>query len=273
MRPPTSTSTTYEVRRFRGPARPAVVSTRSAERFAERARAARNLARRQIAYVVGGAVALLALGYLVLFSPVFRLDPAQVSVTGEGTVVAVDQVEAVVSRYTGTPLPRLSTADLRADVLEVPGVREASVTRHWPRGLTITLVSREPVAAVPEAQASEGAAGFALLDDEGVQVGRTDAAPENLPVVGVPMEQPRTLQAVLAVLRELPDDLVAQVADVAAQTQDTIAMTLRDGVRVEWGSADETALKASVLSALRASPAAAGATVIDVSAPRLPITR
>ena len=50
-------------------------------------------------------------------------------------------------------------------------------------------------------------------------------------------------------------------------------MQLRDGVRVDWGSANETPLKIAVLAALRASPAAAGASVIDVSAPRLPITK
>ena len=267
--------TTYEVRRFRGPVRPAVVSTRSAERFAERARAARNLARRQIALVVGGVLVVVGLGYLVLFSPVFALDPAKATVTGAGTVVAVDQVTAVVTRHQGTPLPRLDVAGLRAEVLQVPGVRDATVSRDWPRGLTITLVSREPVAAVPEQQAPQGAAGpgYALLDEDGVQVGRTDAAPGGLPVVDVPVDDARTLQAVLSVVRQLPDDLAAQVADVAAQTQDTISMTLRDGVTVAWGSADETALKVAVLNALRASPAAAGAHTIDVSAPRMPITK
>lgn len=267
--------TTYEVRRFRGPVRPAVVSTRSAERFAERARAARNLARRQIALVVGGVLVVLGLGYLVLFSPVFALDPAKATVTGAGTVVAVDQVTAVVTRHEGTPLPRLDTGALRAEVLQVPGVRDATVSRDWPRGLTIALVSREPVAAVPEQQAPAGAAapGYALLDEEGVQVGRTDAAPGGLPVVSVPVEDARTLQAVLSVVRQLPADLAAQVGAVAAQTQDTISMTLRDGVTVAWGSADETALKVAVLTALRASPAAAGAHTIDVSAPRMPITK
>ena len=71
----------------------------------------------------------------------------------------------------------------------------------------------------------------------------------------------------------LPADLLAQVGDVSARTQDTVTMQLRDGVRVDWGSAHETPLKIAVLSALRASPAAAGSTVIDVSAPRLPITK
>ena len=268
-------STTYEVRRFRGPVRPAVVSTRSAERFAERARAARNLARRQVALVAVGVVLVLGLGYLVLFSPVFALDPAKATVTGAGTVVAVDQVTAVVAKHEGMPLTRLDVGKVRSEVLDVPGVRDVTVSRDWPRGLTIALVSREPVAAVPEQQAPEGAAapGFALLDEEGVQVGRADAAPDGLPVVSVPVEEPRTLQAVLSVLRQLPADLVAQVGGVSAQTQDTIAMTLRSGQTVAWGSADETALKAAVLKALLASPAAAGVHTIDVSAPRMPITK
>ncbi|OJV79718.1 MAG: hypothetical protein BGO37_12300 [Cellulomonas sp. 73-92] len=272
---PATSRTTYEVRRFRGPVRPAVVSTRSAERFAERARAARNLARRQIAYVVGGTLLLLGLGYLVLFSPVFALDPARATVTGAGTVVAVDQVTAVVARHEGTPLPRLDVGRLRAEILQVPGVRDATVSRDWPRGLTVALVSREPVAAVPEQQAPQGVAavGFALLDQDGVQVGRTDKAPAGLPVVTVPVDDPRTLQAVLSVVRQLPPALAAAIGGVSAQTQDTITMKLRDGVNVEWGSADETALKAAVLTALRASPAAAGVHTIDVSAPRMPITK
>lgn len=272
---PVTARTTYEVRRFRGPVRPAVVSTRSAERFAERARAARNLARRQVAIVVGGVLALVGLGYLVLFSPVFALDPARATITGAGTVVAVDQVSAVVARHDGTPLPRLDVGALRAQILQVPGVRDVTVSRSWPRGLTITLVSREPVAAVPEQQAPAGAAkaGFALLDEDGVQVGRTEASPKGLPVVTVPVDAPRTLQAVLSVVRQLPADLTSQIGGVSAQTQDTITMTLRDGVTVDWGSADETALKAAVLKALRASPAAAGVHTIDVSAPRMPITK
>lgn len=273
--PPHRAATTYQVRRFRGPVRPAVVSTRSAERFAERARAARNLARRQVALTGGGALVALTLGWLVLFSPVLALDMQKVTVTGAGTVVAVEQVTAVVAPLSGRPLTRLDTAGLRGLVLQVPGVRDATVTRDWPTGLSIALVSREPVAAVPEAQAPAGAAapGFALLDEEGIQVGRVDAPPGGLPVVEVPAGDPRTLAAVLAVVNALPADLVAQVGDVSAHTQDTIAMTLRDGVTVEWGSADETALKAAVLRALHGSPAAAGAGVIDVSAPRLPITR
>ncbi|WP_456786394.1 cell division protein FtsQ/DivIB [Cellulomonas sp. P5_C5] len=274
--------TTYSAggaRRYAGPVAPPVVSTSSMARFAERSRARRNLARRQALLVAGSTVVVGVLGWLLFFSPVLALDPAQVRVEGAGTVVAVDQVLGVVGAHASTPLPRLDTVGLRDEVLEVPGVREARVTREWPRGLAVVLVAREPVAAVPEQPgaatpgATPGQAGFALLDMDGVQVGRVDAAPEGLPVVDVPVGDKRTLRAVLTVLQQLPADLLAQVGDVSARTQDTVTMNLRDGVRVDWGSASETPLKIAVLSALRASPAAAGATVIDVSAPRLPITR
>ena len=78
------------------------------------------------------------------------LDPAQVHIEGAGTVVAVDQVLDVVGAHATTPLPRLDTVRLRDEVLDVPGVREARVTREWPQGLAVVLVAREPVAAVPE---------------------------------------------------------------------------------------------------------------------------
>ena len=274
--------TTYnagDARRYAGPVAPPVVSTSSVERFAERARARRNLARRQVLLVSGSTVAVGALGWLLFFSPVLALDPAQVTVQGAGTVVAVDQVLGVVDAHATTPLPRLDTVSVRDEVLEVPGVREARVTREWPQGLLVVLVAREPVAAVPEqpdagAQAATpDAPGFALLDMDGVQVGRVDVAPEGLPVVDVPVGDKRTLRAVLSVLQQLPPDLLAQVGDVSARTQDTVTMKLRDGVQIDWGSAQETPLKIAVLTALRASPAAAGAQVIDVSAPRLPITK
>ncbi|WP_082515825.1 cell division protein FtsQ/DivIB [Cellulomonas sp. Leaf395] len=274
--------TTYSAggaRGYSGPVAPPVVSTSSEARFAERSRARRNLARRQGLLVAGSTVVAGALGWLLFFSPVLALDPAQVHIEGAGTVVAVDQVLDVVGAHATTPLPRLDTVRLRDDVLEVPGVREARVTREWPRGIAVVLVAREPVAAVPEQPSAQtpgvqtGPAGFALLDMDGVQVGRVDAPPEGLPVVDVPVGDKRTLGAVLSVLQQLPPDLLAQVGDVSARTQDTVTMNLRDGVRVDWGSAGQTPLKIAVLSALRASPAAAGASVIDVSAPRLPITK
>lgn len=251
------------------PVRPPVVSD-AADRFAERAAVRRHLLRRRVVIAVSAVLAAGALGWLLLLSPVLALDAAQVHVEGQGTVVDAAAVAAVVAPHHGTPLPRLDTVALRRAVLDVPGVRAAEVQREWPHGLLVTVVSREPVAAVPQT-----GGGVALLDVEGVQVGRSDTAPEGLPVVSVPLDDPgaRALTAVLTVLQQLPPELAAQVETASADSQDAVRFGLRDGVTVEWGSADQTALKIRVLQTLRAAAPSATASHYDVSAPELPITR
>lgn len=252
------------------PARPPVVSTGSAARFAERVAMRRRLTRRRVVWTGAGAAVAAALGWLLLISPVLALDVLDVVVQGQGTVVDPAAVQAVVNPHDGTPLPRLDTVALRREVLDVPGVRAAQVSRVWPHGLRITVVSREPVAAVPRTDE-----GFTLLDVAGVPVGRAATPPDGLPVVSVPLEDPgaRAMTAVLTVLEQLPPELAAEIATAAAASQDTVRFELRDGAVVEWGSADQTALKVRVLQTLRSADASRGAAVFDLSAPTLPITR
>lgn len=251
------------------PARPATVSTRSAERFAERVRMRRALLRRRALLTAAGALGAGALAWLLLVSPVLALDVDRLTVAGDGGVVDPENVVAVVAEYHGVPLPRLDTVGLRRELLAVPGVRGAEVARDWPHGLRVVLVAREPVAAVPEGDGTS-----ALLDRDGVRVGHADEVPEGLPLVDVPTDgDARALTAVLSVLEQLPADLAAEVAGVSARSRDTVTIELVDGQRVEWGSADQTALKAEVLMTLRDTGAADGAAVVDVSAPSLPITR
>jgi cell division protein FtsQ len=239
----------------------------------------RRLARHKAYLVAAVAVLLGALGWLLLLSPVLALHASTVQVTGAGTVVDVADVHAVVAEVDGVPLPRLDTVGLRNRVLEVPGVREAKVSRIWPHGLVVALVSREPVAAVPQAAPTEDldsrpVPGYTLLDTEGFSVGWTATPPDGLPVVSVPVDESRRpLTAVLTILEALPPELRAEVATIEARTQDTVRMGLRDGKTVVWGSAGDADLKIRVLQALRAAPAAAGAVEYDVSAPTLPITR
>lgn len=263
--------TAWRAPRGWSPRRAPVVSTGSAARFAERTARHRRILRDRALLIAGGAVLVLGLAWLLLVSPVFDLRGSAVGVVvqGPGTTVDVTAVRAVVEQRVGTPLPRLDTVGLRRAVLEVPGVRAVTIARVWPHGLDLQVVARDPVAAVP----ADGG-GLVLVDQDGIQVGRTDAAPPGLPVISVPLDgDPRAMTAVLVVLRQLPADLAAQVAGVAATNRDAVTLTLRDGVVVEWGSAEQSALKATVLATLRAAPTSAGVKVYDVSAPTLPITR
>jgi cell division protein FtsQ len=115
----------------------------------------------------------------VLFSSLLALDPGQIAVTGQGTTIDVSAVRAVVAADAGVPMTRINTAGLREKIMVLTGVKDAAVTRQWPHGMAVTLISREPAAAVPV----DG--GFALFDAEGVQVGDVGVAPVGLPVIDV----------------------------------------------------------------------------------------
>ncbi|MCL2090132.1 MAG: cell division protein FtsQ/DivIB [Micrococcales bacterium] len=250
-----------------------VVVEQAAQRFAERAQARRRVTRRKVATVVAVVLGVVVLGWAAFFSPVLGLDTDQVDIVGDGgtaltdDIVAVDDVRAVVVRHVGEPLPRLDTAALRTELLVVHGVKDVHVVRDWPRGLTVTVTPRVPVAAVPVDDQ------VALLDADGVRLRTEPVAPEGLPVVQVPLDDTRALLAALTVVDALPPDQASQVATVAAPTQDTVTLTLADGVQVLWGSAEDSTLKAQVVATLRADQTLADVTTIDVSAPQMPVLR
>ena len=72
----------------------------------------------------------------------------------------------------------------------------------------------------------------------------------------------------MAVLAALPADISARLVSISATTRDDVALTLRSGALVRWGSAQQPEFKAEVLRALLRHKRA----VYDVSAPELPTT-
>ncbi|WP_062465074.1 cell division protein FtsQ/DivIB [Demequina soli] len=245
------------------------VTLRLQARLKERAAAQRRLSALVWARRAGYVAIAALLAWVVLASPVLALDPQDVEVTGYGTVVDPADVAAVVDAHEGRSLATLASSRLADELRDVPGVRDATVERVWPRGLLIELTSREPVAAVPATD------GYDLLDSEATRVGHADGAPARLPVVTVPVGKgnERVLESVLGVVNQLPVKLRNRVQDISASTEDTVTFVLRDGPKVEWGSADDSPLKARVLQVLLASDQGKAASVIDVSAPTLPTTR
>lgn len=247
------------------PTDPAVERSSFLERLAERTRARRRLAWRKVLLLAAAVTVLAGTAWAVLVSPLLALEVAEVTVTGvgEGTTVAHEDVMAVVARREGTPLARLETGELVADLTQITTVRSAQVTRAWPNGLRVDVVPRVPVAVAP------GDDGVVLLDVEGVVVGTAAEPPEELPNVTVPLADERagqTLAAVLSVLAELPADLRAEVATAGAANPAAITLELADGATVRWGGPEESDLKAAVLAVLREREAG----VYDVTVPRAP---
>jgi cell division protein FtsQ len=73
----------------------------------------------------------------------------------------------------------------------------------------------------------------------------------------------------MAVYTGLPDKWRNRVIRLTATSRDDVALTLRSGAVVRWGSADQSEFKGSVLDALITRRAA----IYDVSAPELPTTQ
>ncbi|MFN3867366.1 MAG: cell division protein FtsQ/DivIB [Demequina sp.] len=246
------------------------VTTRMQERLRERRTARTRLLALRWGKRVAIALGAVGAVWLVLLSPVFAFDAGRLDASGFGSVVDPAEVESVIAAHDGTSLAMLDARAITGELEALVGVREATLTRVWPSGLRVEILSSEPVAAIPDASG-----GFVLVDDRGEPVDSAAEPPAHLPVVTIPIGtgETRILHGVLAVIDELPVSLRDRVEGVEADTEDSIHFVLRDGPRVEWGSGEQSALKAEVLQVLLDSPEASKADVIDVSAPSLPITR
>ena len=152
-----------------------VVSTGLADRLKERQQALRRLRLRRVttAAIVVLVVALAT--WALLLSPLLGLQPQRISVAGSDGSVSDKQVRDVLAPYTGDSLLRLDTGRLSTQVSDkLVRVRQAQVTRSWPRGLRVQLTMRVPVATV------QGADGYQVLDNEAVVLERVPEAPSGL---------------------------------------------------------------------------------------------
>ncbi|ROR71837.1 cell division protein FtsQ/DivIB [Bogoriella caseilytica] len=237
-------------------------------RLAERHDAGRRLAWRRSAIVIGVLAALLAVAWVLLASSFLALDRESVQITGASEYVPAESVEAALAPHVGTPLLRVDTGEIAEQIQDLDAVADVAVTRSWPDGLAVTLVSRTPVAA------TEDGARWVLIDADGIQVATRSEAPEDLPEVDVPLDEAgRTsaaVEAVLTVLGELPESLLEQVGEAGATGTAQVTLELSNGATVRWGSAVENSYKAAVLEVLLEERSAS---YYDVSVPSSPATR
>ncbi len=246
-----------------------VISTGMADRLAEKRAITRTLRNRKLIWWGTGVAIILGTVWAVFFSPFLALEPAEITANGAGTFVTADQITQSVAHLAGTPLARISMAEVHESVAGLPNVREVVQTRKWPNGLTITIQERIPVAAVPEGKQ------FALLDIDAVIVARQDEAPPELPMIELALTEgkEKTLASVLGILDQLTGEMLADVASISAASQDSVDLKLRNGILVHWGSSDETELKIQVLLVLLEKAEEDGIKLIDLSAPTFPITK
>jgi len=227
----------------------------SGGRFGSAGRAKRT--RRLIAW---GLVAALAAGgaWAVWFSTV--LSVREVRVLGAVTI-STNEVRNAAAVPVAQQLARVDVPGITRRVGSIPQVASVEIRRGWPDVLVIVVTERKPLAV------ARTSVGFTYLDRTGARFGAVTIAPRGVPVVVA--SSASALSSALAVVAALPSTLRATVTTVTARTYDDVVLALRSGVDVQWGSADDSDHKASVLTALLKVPAG----FYDVSAPDLPTTR
>lgn len=252
-----------------GTSRVPVLSTGMLDRLQEKEAARDSDRRRKILLTVVFFLVLAALGWVMFFSPIFALTMSEVRVNGAKAFVSEDDIRAVITPHEGTPLARLNMSELGEDIARIPNVAEYVHTRRWPRGLTVSITERVPVAAIPRGDS------FSLVDREAIEVDVVEELPDTIPLINIPGEDldERVLTTALAILEILPETVHEDIAKLTASTQDNVVLTLRDGVRVKWGSAQDSEVKVNVLEVLRPKAQELGKKTIDLSAPNLPIIK
>lgn len=242
----------------RGPADPQEASRR---RFVRRQWARRWLAWRP-ALVVLLLVGLVAAGvWLVLFSSWLAIQRVEV----HGTRLLADgEVRRAARVEEGRPLARADLEAVRARVESLPEVRAADVSRAWPDAVLVRVTEREAVAVVEVDGRLRG------MDETGVVFRDFATAPPHLPRIRVAADTRSEAMAEGArIVGMLPSGIARRVAHVELRTIDQITLQLRDGRSVTWGSAEQSADKARVLSVLLERPARE----YDVTVPGRPTTR
>nr|WP_269449918.1 FtsQ-type POTRA domain-containing protein [Auraticoccus cholistanensis] len=168
----------------------------------------------------------------------------RVEVTGT-SVLTAEQVVAAADAPVGRPLARVDTDAVAARVAGLAPVREVEVSRGWPSTLRVEVTERTPVLATGSGRQ------LTLVDAEGVGYTTVAELPEGVVratlAEEVPAEDRHELLVDLAtVVRALPAPLLEQVERVGTASADTIELHLAEDRVVEWGSADDSALKAEV---------------------------
>ena len=223
----------------------------------------RQRLRRRILIVSAalGVVAVVAgVLWVVFFSQAFAATT--VSVTGAKVLTPAD-VTAAAKVPLGTPLARLDTAAIANRVKQLKAVADVTVTRSVPHGVKIAVKERTAVYAV------SAGSGFDLVDASGVPFTSVMDAPQGLVVASIAGDDERLRRDVATVVAALPKALRDRAVLVTAETPDSIVIELSGGAEVVWGSAESSAQKAQVITALLSVKAS----VYDVSSPSHPTTK
>jgi cell division protein FtsQ len=162
------------------------------------------------------------------------------------------------------PLIRRDLDAIAERTTTLPALESAAVTRDWPSTITVTVVERRPVLGVRQSS------GYVVVDKYGVAYQTQSVLPPEVLLAEVNSGDTPLLSEMAIVAAALPHKLRGKVDRITAGSRDSIALVLKSGRMVTWGSSSDSELKAQIMGALlKQKPKSS----IDVSSPHNPTIR
>jgi len=211
--------------------------------------------RRAPVLLAVAAVALLGAWLLVRDNGL--LDVERVRVVGATGPDAPEIRAALTRAATGMTTANVDGDALRDAVADFATVRDIEVDRDLPRGLTLRVVERAPVAVV-----QEGGQRVPLAADGTMLRGAT--APENLPAL-----RDATDDRLLALVASAPAPLRRR-ARRAFRGPNGLTLAMDEGPSLWFGRGDRLAAKWAAAARVLADPASEGARYLDLRIPERP---
>ena len=211
------------------------------------------------------AVIIALLGYLFGWSSL--LEVRNISVTGieNSRTLTEKRVIRQSGVQIGDKLARINSGTVARALRDFPEVAKVEVNRRPLHSVEIAISLRSIEIAIAD---SKG--GYLLGDAKGITFAKVKRAPKGVPVIRGDL---RYLREGMEIYDALPKKLRSRVEQIALPSRASIALSLRGGLTILWGSANETSAKLTVLDALLAAPENKRARFIDLATPLTPTVR
>lgn len=228
--------------------------------------------RRRIAVSTALAGVLIASlgGWAITYSSLFRADDIKVAGAER---LAVRRVLRLAGVDAATNVLHFDPGKAERRLEGSPWIARATVDRHLPHRIEITVVERIPVARWNDPATHR----TMLVTDGGTLAPGSARArlPALVDWLGTSLLGAGERAIAAGALADLSDDLRSEVARAAVGSDGRLLLGLRDGPTVNYGAASETRGKAEALAAVLAWAGRTGSTLgtIDLRVPTAPTAR
>ena len=255
--------------------RPKVVDFAARQKEQRKANTRRIAAR--VAVACAALVAVVALIWLLFFSPVLRLEPNNISASGANEWVSNEQIMAIAKRQAGKSLLLVSDGAVEQQLSQIPGVSSATAEKKFPNGLHVSVTAQRPAAMLKEPSGST----LTAVDSKARKLNAVNGSAQS--VQGIPVIEVdnvgkalsrRAVQSALVILDALPESMRNAIVKVQANTQDSITTQLDNGISIVWGDDSDLKLKMAIVDKIMNDPNVIGdKKQINVSATARPIIK